>query len=275
MKQIIHLFARKRNHGFTLVEMVVSVAILAILMAGMMLFISPIVRSFNDTSRNLVAENVSTCVENYLTASIRNATNVVIFGNTNDEKLKENGNVIINKLKDYCKATTDTGGNAYVLKCISLRFDDTDGRYYLYSETINTSGVGDTTDPLNASTRFSVFSKCLYDDLYMDFDFEKPLDMDKATETPQPVRKDTMQMTVKTYADAAHTDPIFVGTGLTELRQIKKDLVKNGEKSTYEFTLYDGISATACDSVKSSNGTDGARNIYIYYVVRNLETSTS
>lgn len=271
MSSFFRLLVKKRNRGFTLVEMIVSVAILAILMAGMMLFISPVVRSFNDTNRNMLAENVSTCVQKYITSSIRNADKVIVFGNTNDEQLKISGNDKISALKKFCADNKTSGGaNAYVLKCISLRFDDTDGRYYLYHETINTSGVGDTTDPLNAATRFNVFSKVLYRDLYIDFTFQKPLDMDKAGESPQPVRKDALQMSVNTYADKEHNNLLFVGSGLTELRQIKKDIAKNKAGSTCELAIYEGASATAKDTLKTADGITGSKNVYIYYLIRSL-----
>lgn len=272
MKSIIRLLKRRRSGGFTLVEMIVSVAVLAVLMVGMILFITPIIRSFNDTNRNMVAENISTCLQTYISSSIRNASKVVIFGNTNDADLKANGLTTVNALRTYCSEKTDDGEYAYILKCISLRFDTTDGRYYMYTEDIP---ITNTTEPLG-TTHTPVFSKCLYNELYTTFDFEKPLDMDKASETPQPVRKDTMQITVKTYSDSSFSNLVFVGTGLTELRQIKKDIAKNQTSSTCEFSIYDGTAATASDSVKFNSSSDvGNRNIYIYYAVRNLSPKTT
>lgn len=282
MKSIIRLFKRKNSSGFTLVEIVVALALLAVLMAGMMIMITPIVRSFNDTSRDLVAENVSTCVQSYITSSIRNANQIVIFANTNDTKLKENGNTVISDLKKFCQTKTSDGNDAYTLKCISLRYDSSDQRYYLYTETINTSGSGDTSDPLNAATRTEVFSRCLYNDLYINYDFDKPLDMDKTGEAQQPVREDALQMSVETYADAAYSNLIFAGTGLTELRQIKKDIAKNGTGPSYKLVMYNGEGASSvipvykegssipsC-GVKTSERTTGAENLYIYYVIRNM-----
>lgn len=41
MKSMIRLLKKRNKGGFTLVEVVVSVALLAILMGGMMMFIAP------------------------------------------------------------------------------------------------------------------------------------------------------------------------------------------------------------------------------------------
>ena len=96
MNKICRFFKKRCKSGFTLVEVIVSCALLAILLMGMMLFITPIVKSFNDTNRNLVAENITTCIQNYITLTTRNATNVAIFANTNEASVKANGNAIIN-----------------------------------------------------------------------------------------------------------------------------------------------------------------------------------
>ena len=142
MNKICRFFKKRCKSGFTLVEVIVSCALLAILLMGMMLFITPIVKSFNDTNRNLVAENITTCIQNYITLTTRNATNVAIFANTNEASVKANGNAIINSMKEFCETKTSTGKNAYLMKCLSLRYDTTDNRYYLNIETIDTAQHG-------------------------------------------------------------------------------------------------------------------------------------
>ena len=61
MKSMIRLLKKRNKGGFTLVEVVVSVALLAILMGGMMMFIAPIVRNFNDNQKDQSAQSVSAC----------------------------------------------------------------------------------------------------------------------------------------------------------------------------------------------------------------------
>lgn len=62
MRSIIRLLKKQNKGGFTLVEVVVSVALLAILMGGMMMFIAPIVRNFNDNQKDQSAQSVAACI---------------------------------------------------------------------------------------------------------------------------------------------------------------------------------------------------------------------
>ena len=107
MNKICRFFKKRCKSGFTLVEVIVSCALLAILLMGMMLFITPIVKSFNDPNRNLVAENITTCIQNYITLTTRNATNVAIFANTNEASVKANGNAVINSMKHRQKCISN------------------------------------------------------------------------------------------------------------------------------------------------------------------------
>lgn len=275
MNKIIHLFRKRRNGGFTLVEMIVACAVLSVLMVGMIITISPIVQSYNDTSTNLVAENVATCVQNYITMSTRNATSVLIFGNTNEESIKNNANDKINALKTFCKTKTGSGRDAYVLKCISLKYDSTDGRYYLYTETIDPTQTGDSANPFdNKGTRRSVFSKCFYDDVYYSMSFGKASNMDPATKGTQPTLPATLETTVMTFSDSSCNNRTFSGIGLTEYREILRDKERNKTKAKYKFEIYNGTAPSNVDSVTTSGATDdSSRDVFIFYTVYNYDSS--
>ena len=73
MKKMIRLLRKRGSGGFTLVEMIVSVALLAVLMGGMILFISPVIRTYNDNTTDITAENTTTCVQEYISRTIRNS----------------------------------------------------------------------------------------------------------------------------------------------------------------------------------------------------------
>lgn len=276
MKRFAIFLTKRRNSGFTLVEMVVSVALLAVLMVGIMLFISPVLKTFNDDSRDLVAENITTCVQNYITQSMRDATNVVIFANTNEDSVRANCMSTINQLKAFCEnPKTSLNDTPYNMWCLSLRFDSSDGRYYLYREKVVTNS-GDTADPFNSAERYSVFSKCLYNDLYTRFRFEKAIDLDKAGETDPPRLYGTLSTTMSTYSDAAQTNTVFYGTGLYEFREITREYVRKGSGSTFKLKLYDGINPdlnNPVDAVDTANGSDGSRDMYIFYTEYNLNST--
>lgn len=267
MKKIRRLFSKKT--GFTLVEMIVSVALLAILLGGMMLFITPIVRSFNDNQTDLTAENSAVCVQEYITRSIRNANQVAIFANTNYTNISTTS-AYTEKIKAMNQFCTDVNGvgtadanKTYLLKCISLKYDDTDDRYYLYKETVNMNADGALT---GVSTE--VFSRCLFNDLYMTFELEKAENGDfPAVAGSTEFRDDAINITINAYRDAARNSLAFQGSGIFELRQIKVMLAAGGQPTDYNLTIY------PTDQKSYAEMTAGSRDIYIYYIVRQLGTA--
>ena len=275
MRKIIHIFRKRRNGGFTLVEMIVACAVLAVLMVGMIITISPVIQSYNDNSRNLVAENVATSLQNYITMSTRNATSVLIFGNTNEESIKNNANGHINAPKTFAKTKTGSGRDAYTLKCISLRYSTADSRYYLYTETIDPTQTGDSANPFdNKGTRRTVFSNCIYDDIYYSMSFEKAPNLDPATKDTKPILPATLGTTVMTYSDSACTNRTFSGIGLTEYREIARDKAKNDVKAKYKFEIYSGTNAATVNSFSTADATDDtARDVFIFYTVYNYDSS--
>lgn len=266
MKKMLRLF--RRTSGFTLVEMIVSIALLAILLGGIMMFVSPILRSFNDTKSDLTAENAVVCVQEYITRSIRNANQVAIFANTNTSALSSNTAYAerIAKMNTFCTSVNGVGvpkaNMTYVLKCISLKYDDATGRYFLYNENVNmdSNGVIDTADPGE-----KVFSDCLFDDLYMTFDFKKAKNADyPAVEGAEEFRPDTLDITINSYRDTARTNLAFSGTGFSELRQIKVMLSAGGDAENYNLTIM------PTDQKSFAAMTDGSRDIFIYYIYRQI-----
>lgn len=274
MKIFVRFFRQRNKSGFTLVEVVVSLALLAILMGGMILFISPIVRSFNDNKTDLTAENSAVCVQEYITKSIRNANQVAIFANTNYSDLSSNATYTakIAKMNKFCTdvnaGAKDDKNKIYLLKCISLKYDSTDGRYYLYNETVKDNGELDTT----AGKTQKVFSDCLFNDLYMTFELKKAKNGDYLVITGAPeYRDDTLDITICAYRDEDRKSLAFQGNGLSELRQIKVMLNAGGSKDDYNLSVYPDPAV-----LKSFADMDeGSRDIFIYYVVRQMNTSTT
>lgn len=240
-----------------MVEMVISVALLGVLMGGMVIMVAPILRSYSEEKQMLTATNVSNCVQEYITRSLRNASQICIVSNAS---YTDNGNAavtgIVSSMKAYCdKKTTHT------LNCISLR--NINGQYYLCEEPITPASSGSylqgNATP-TASTK--VFSDCLYNDLYMDFKFE-PASVettDPATgATTTTIAKDILATTVQTYTDATRKNMVFNGYGVTELRQIKVQLRAGAKEENYYLKFVD------------MGGTDDDHSdIYIYYVTRTL-----
>ena len=267
--------------------MVVSVALLAILLGGMMLFISPIVRSFNDNQTDLTAENVATAVEEYITRSVRNANQVAVFSYTNESSLSSDTSksAIIKEMVDFCAdANKDSKGvilpagkEKYLLKCISLRYDDASGRYFLCNETVDTANG-------SLSNTKKVFSDCLYKDLYLTVDIKKPINNDfGSTDTTiynagEEYRSDALDIKICAYRDSARNSKAFEGSGIAELRAIKGMLSQDKEnnKATYFMKMAPENPRAGANpgdppvELSFADSTDGNRDIFIYYVVRRL-----
>lgn len=273
MKTIRSFFRKHRNGGFTLVEMIVAVAVLAILLVGMMITISPVINSFNDNSRDIVATNISTCIDEYVNVSTRNAASILIFANTSEDEVKNSRSTQIDRLKALCNKMSTTNRNLFELKCISFRYDAADDRYYMYKEDVPYN----KPDMFNESSRKNVFSKCFYNDLYYDISMEKALDMDKADQTPQPRLGSTISTVINTYSDVGHNNLVFSGSGLTEYREIKRQIYiseKKGQTAQYFCEIYNGSESAATTGFSTADATDDmSRDVFIYYIVYNFDAS--
>lgn len=268
MKKVLRLF--KRSSGFTLVEMIISVALLAILLGGMMMFLSPVIKSFNDQSKSLVAENAATCIQEYVSKSIRNANQIAIFQNTNYSSMMSSP-VCADKIKSmnaFCSGVNGTSPNkTYLLKCISIKYDATAQGYYLWNETVD---MADSNAALKPSEAKKVFADCFYNDLYYTFGFERMLngDYSKGIAGAPQYRSDALNISINAYSNAPCTNPVFYGSGVTELRQIKVMLAAGGSSSDFNLTLVPEVPVTDFSSM-----TEGSRDIYIYYVSRQFTTT--
>lgn len=264
MKKILRTLKKRGSSGFTLVEMIVSVALLAILLGGMMLFIAPIVRSFNDTKTNLNAENVATTMEEYLTRSIRNASQVAVFSYIDADSLNNNSAIKdkVNQMGDFCRAR-----NNYMLKCISLRYEE--GRYVMYNEDVDLSKASGAK---LKGTRTKVFSDCLYTDLYFTYDIRKTINQEYGTDSAQPMyRNDAVEIVVNAYSDSDYTNLVFYGSGVSDLRQIRvMRTMYKGSSAEYNLTTIPENPKSDGTVLSFSDFDDDHKNIYVFYAVRSL-----
>ena len=269
MKSIIRILKKRRSGGFTLVEMVVSVALLAILLGGMMVIISPIIRSYNDNAKDYTAENTANCVEEYISRTLRSAQSVSIFTNTNVASLSSNAeySAEIKRMSDLVVSNNNKNNNngslggprtqLYTLRCMSLKFRD--GKYALYDEYVST----DLNGAIDTTKEAKVFSDCLYKDLYLLCDFAKPKNGDYGKVTgAKEFRDDALDITISVYRDSAYSGLVYYGTGITEMRAIKGKILAGNQTSNYKLSIYPET------PLKFADTTDGSRDIFIYYISR-------
>lgn len=290
MKRLQRLLKKRSSGGFTLVEMVVSVALLAILLAGMMLFISPIIRSFNDDQTDLTAENVATAVEEYITRSVRNANQVAVFSYVSESDLASGDyQTIISEMVKFCTdankddsgTTLPEGKEKYLLKCISLRYDSTSGQYFLCNESVNKSNGSLQTVSLDSK---KVFSDCIYKDLFLTVDISKTLNddfgrtEDDIYNKDEKYRSDALNIKICAFRDKNRGSKVFEGSGIAELRAIKGMLTEDrtNNQKYYYLKMVPENPNPADDSMLSFAGAaSGKQDIFIYYVARRLAPTTT
>lgn len=265
MRAIIRLMKKRRSGGFTLVEMMVSVALIGILLGGMMLLIGPIVRSYQNENAENTAQNTTTCVQEYISRTIRNSYRVAIFENTNYSAISSNTAYknAIKSMNDFCASVNGTSATkTYLLKCLSLKYDTEDNKYYLYNESVDMAANGD----LDSSKAEKVFADCLYNELYTTYSFSKAKNGDYVEGGTKPeFREDALQMDFNTYRDIGYSSPVFSGSGITEMRQIKV-MLADDETSKDKYN----VKVEPADPKEFDEMTDGSRDIYIYYIARRV-----
>ncbi len=265
MKKIKAIFKRRASHGFTLVEMIVAVALLAVLLGGMMILVAPILESYADDKQFVTAENISTCMVEHITHTLRNSGQVVVVENASYGDTSTNSLVTtkVNAMKKYVD-DSNTNYATRALKCISLRYFD--GKYYLCNEGF--SATGNTLSGNAASTvdalKGKVFSDVLYNDLYMNFDFSMASvatgEKDASGNDKFEVSKHTLALDIESYADKDRKNLVYTGKTVTEMRQVKVQLRADPANTDYYTEVID------------LGGTDDQhKDIYIFYTVRNLK----
>ncbi len=264
MKAILRRLKKRNSGGFTLVEVIVSCALLAVLLGGMMLFIYPVIRTFDDTEKVYTADNVANCIDEYITKKIYNARRIAIFSNANYDQLtnvEEYKNKIA-EMNSFCASVNKNDPNkTYVLRCISLRYDAADGKYYLYQEEPNMTGNG----VLKQDKARAVFQKCLYNDLFFTFSFSKPINGDYPTvEGSKPLRDDALSINIRAFSDSDYSNLVYSGSGITELRQIKTMLRLGQKASDFNLTVYPSV------PLEFGSMVDGERDYFIFYIERQL-----
>lgn len=284
-KLIKRRLSKRNSGGFTLVEVVISCALLGILIVGVIMFVSPILNSVNSTNKNTRASNVAETVEYYISRSIRNAAYITVLTDTDFDEMKSCSSDIIKKIKEY----NDNEGSQYSLKCISIRYA-MDSRsqtykYFICNETFD-SGVLKTNNGPDLETM--VFDPCYFDGIYPEVIFEqvktkKEVEQPDGTKIETEVPAAAVKMTVNIYdsEDMKYKDDlIFSGSGYTSLRNI--DAARQASNSNLTFNILDNDNIIDGHEkelgnlpVKMRETPDADHNeTYIFYVERSLATGT-
>ena len=85
------LLGKKDNRGFTLVEVVIAMALLGLLVSGVITFITPILNMVQNNKQNARATMLSEAINTYIMGNIRSAYRLEVFAGENLADAMANG----------------------------------------------------------------------------------------------------------------------------------------------------------------------------------------
>lgn len=176
--KLFRLLKKRNNSGFTLVEVVISCALLGILVIGVLSFATPVMNMVSSGRKNARATMLAESIDSYISGMLKNAKLVEVFQYTSIERAKDTGTA---GLKSAAGSAADKGLNKidtfmqanpteYEVHCLGISWtEDTkrDGqrKLVLTNNTIDTSLDG-TSYKLNVKDVSKVFDDVLYEGLY-------------------------------------------------------------------------------------------------------------
>lgn len=178
MKYLKRLSKWRNSSGFTLVEVIVSTALLGVLIIGVLLFMTPVFGMANKSDVNQKADRTATTMELYMSKALRPSLFVKVFtGATLEDINDSSGAIYTDDEFQAMKSFASSNSANYELRCISIKYvEDTNPRnssvgnnphkYMMFNEKIDTSFymIDETKTEL-------VFDNCFYEDIYPKFTF--------------------------------------------------------------------------------------------------------
>lgn len=282
------LFSRK-NGGFTLVEVIVSSALLGILLVGIVAFITPAFKLMKTEETNAQASTIATAMENYITRSLRSTPYVKIFTNaTLSDFAATSANMSSGDMKELLDwAAAAENAEIYEIRCIGIR-KATDPRsnetkYMLYQSYVKDG-------QLTSTYEYPVFEGCFYNGLYPTLSIKQATnqyrDLDDDGNPVFPKNEDgTMQtltnrpaleLELNIYDDSQMNTSslVYTGYGLTELYMIssnKFDPAPEKNQNSYGYKIYPTTQVRDDSAAETAN----AQDTFIFYAARKLTESTS
>ncbi len=278
-KYLTRLFKKRNSAGFTLVEVIVSTALIGVLMVGIVLFMAPVFSMVDTNETAQRADRTTTTLEHYISKSLRNSVLVKVYTGAKSTDITTAEGAIRNDtdfsgeggISDFMKDHSDN----YQLNCLSIKYvEDTNPRnnsegnnphkFMLYNESFDIN--------YNLLSSVPVFEECFYEDIYPQFTFDREsmkVELDENGKIitddidPKPEVKTTLypgiQLDIDIYNDENMMDygRIFRGTSYIEINNIKSMQINSEGK----YKIF---------PVKELDPNE--KDIYIFYVSRKVGT---
>lgn len=175
MKKLLNpkrLLKKRNNGGFTLLEVIVSCALLGILVVGVMTFVSPIFNMLRINEKNARATLLSETLDSYIAGSLKNAKMVEVFTNTTRDHAKTDGMEGTTGLQNI-NQFMEANHSDFEVRCIGINWfvdgaSPVSGRKKLVLTNCEVDKNYSTgyTNNLVITKETKVFDDTLYDGLY-------------------------------------------------------------------------------------------------------------
>lgn len=227
MKKLRRLLRLRNSAGFTLVEVVVSCALLGILILGIMSFVTPILRSVRDKEKDARATMLAQSINTYIGSTIQYAYFVCTVSNcakedtlganpmvtsvkyTGSEFATSKANKGLETLKTCFNTMNSAKPDTFEIRCIGVRWlPDYDDRQYKLM--ITNEKVNQNTLALEGTPR-AVFEDCFYNGMYPvvhfgNYDNQYYVNDDSGTKVPQVKDEDVDMAAALEIVTQVYTD---------------------------------------------------------------------
>lgn len=257
MKKILRLLRLRNKSGFTLVEVIISSALLGILIMAMVGIITPVMSVITNNENNANALLIAEAAEAYIDRSIKNSVYTAIFTNANENDILLNGEIYkheaFKEMKDFLK----DGDNMkiYDLNIIGIRWlQDPKTLQNKYMLQVIKPTYDSSLDLNLTSTigKKNVFEPYFYDGMYPEFEFEV-LPYDEHTDKTDPTkitatRGATVKTTANIYSNPAMTALAASGTAYSDFVNIRTPAINRDD--LYKLYYIDGVHVSGSSEPK-------------------------
>lgn len=253
--RIKRLLKIRNSSGFTLVEVIISCALLSILVLGIMSFVAPVLRMVNSGEKNARATMLAETIDTYISGVLRTAVRVEIFENVDYRDYKTSGAGLfdissggLNNIREFMNKGTNSEN--FQIRCLGIVMGDKGLKVQNFK-------VGSNFE-LNDKP-YNAFNDLMYDGLYPVIEIDTFKAQEKSSGTETDVNANGYKISTKVYSDAKCYNVL-------ESERDKSHLAFEGvtffELQNYEHATAAGTTVEPAPDVIEANTVQGALDAY-------------
>lgn len=171
------LLQKRNNGGFTLVEVVISCALLSILILGVVSFAGPAMGMISSGKKNASATMLAETINTYISGSLKFAKYVAVFENVDHDaaesgatelKVATNADKGLNEINTFM--STGTNASEYEVRCIGIRWLEESitnrKKLMLTNEAVDNNFSLPASSTMSLTSSSTVFDAVMYDGLF-------------------------------------------------------------------------------------------------------------